>query len=151
LARITKQGWPLPLLKLVRSFLTNQKIRVRLEKTTTGYYNIKCGIPQESLLSLVLYMLYLAELIAQDPMLRFGYTDDICLYRATKCLNINISLLIANIRSILAYGTKYKIFFAPEKLEMIYLTKKAGDYILLYTINEDLIIYPITTIPKESE
>src|SRR5436190_12556138 len=88
---MTNQGWPLPLLKLVRSFLTERRVRVRLEKSTTPYYNIKCGTPQGSPLSPVLYMLYLAELLAQDPALHFGYMDEVCLYQVTKSLDNNVT------------------------------------------------------------
>jgi hypothetical protein len=63
LAYITKQGWPLLLLSLVRSFLTNRKVRVKLEKLTTLEYRVTYSTPQGSLLSLVLYMLYLVELL----------------------------------------------------------------------------------------
>jgi hypothetical protein len=45
LAYITKQGWPLLLLLLVCSFLTNRKVRVRLEKSTTLEYRVACSIP----------------------------------------------------------------------------------------------------------
>ena len=73
-------------------------------------------------------MLYLAELLAQNPSLRFGYADDICLYRASKSLDINVRLLAEDVREILAYGDANKIFFAPEKLEMIHLTTKTDLY-----------------------
>jgi hypothetical protein len=55
---MTAQGWPLPLLQLISSFLTNRQVQVRLEDSTTPYYEVACGTPQGSPLSLVLYMLY---------------------------------------------------------------------------------------------
>jgi hypothetical protein len=42
-------------------------------------------------------MLYFIELLAQDPTLRFGYADDIYLYRATHFFNKNIELLANDI------------------------------------------------------
>lgn len=151
LARMTRQGWPLPLLRLVRSFLTDRKVRVRLEKTTTPHYGVECGTPQGSPLSPVLYMLYLAELLTQDPTLRFGYADDINLYRATHSLDNNVRLLANDVRSILAWGTANKIAFAPEKLEMIHLTKKSGNHAPSCIVNDNLTIHPITTAPKTGE
>jgi hypothetical protein len=46
-------------------------------------------------------MLYLAELLAQDPSLRFGYADDICLYYATNSLNHNVRLLASDVQDIM--------------------------------------------------
>src|SRR5580692_5674197 len=104
LARMTAQGWPLPLLRLIHSFLTDQRVRVRLEKSTTPYYGVECGTPQGSPLSPVLYTLYLAELLTQDLTFRFGYADDINLYRATDSLDTNVNLLASDVQSILAWG-----------------------------------------------
>jgi ribonuclease HI len=151
LKRMTTQGWPLPLLQLVNSFLTDRKVRVRLEKSTTPYHDVACGTPQGSPLSPVLYMLYLAELLAQDTSLRFGYADDICLHRATKSLDDNVRLLASDVRGIMAWGADNKIAFAPEKLEMIHLTKKAGGYAPQCTVNDELTITPITTAPKDGD
>ena len=86
LRRMQHQGWPFILLRLVRSFLTDRRVRVRLEGATTDFNLVACGTPQGSPLSLVLYMLYLAELLNADPRLRFGYANDICLYRASFSL-----------------------------------------------------------------
>src|SRR6201996_9280218 len=151
LKRMTEQGWPLPLLQLVNSFLTNRKVRVRLEKSTTPYYEVECGTPQGSPLSPVLYMLYLAELLAQDPSLRFGYADDICLYRATNSLKHNVRLLASDVRNIMAWGANSKIAFAPEKLEMIHLTRKSGELAPPCIVNDGLTITPITTAPKKGD
>jgi hypothetical protein len=63
LKHITEQGWPLSLLQLINSFLSNKQLRVRLEKKTTRNYQAKCGTSQGSPLSSVLYMLYLTELL----------------------------------------------------------------------------------------
>jgi hypothetical protein len=40
----------------------------------------KCGLAQGSPLSLILFLLYLAEVLLQDTEHRFGYTDDLCIY-----------------------------------------------------------------------
>lgn len=151
LQRMTKQGWPLPLLQLVDGFLSDRQVRVRLEKSTTPFHNVGCGTPQGSPLSPVLYMLYLAELLLQDTTLRFGYADDLCLYRVNDSLNQNVAELAVDIQSIIDYGDANKIFFAPEKLEMIHLTRKAGDYAPPIVVNDNLTIHPITTAPKEGD
>ena len=151
LARMTQQGWSRPLLQLIQSFLTDRKVRVRLEKSTTEYYGVECGTPQGSPLSPVLYMLYLAELLSQDATLRFGYADDICLYRASTSLDNNVRLLARDVASIVAWGDENKVFFAPEKLEMIHLTRAKGNYAPLCVVNDQLTIVPITTAPKAGE
>ena len=104
LAWMTGQGWPLPLLQLICSFLTDRKVRVWLEKSTTPYYRVECGTPQGSPLSPMLYMLYVAELLTQDPTLHFGYVDDINLYCTTDSLDTNINLLASDVQGILALG-----------------------------------------------
>ena len=89
-------------------------------------------------------MLYLAELLAQDPLLRFRYADNINLYRATNSLDTNVDLLAKDVQGILDWGAANKVSFAPEKLEMIHITKKPGSYAPTCVVNDDLTIHPIT-------
>ena len=151
LRRMTNQGFPLKLLKLVDAFLSDRKVRVRLEKSITPNHNAACGTPQGSPLSPVLYMLYMAELLSQDPDLRFGYADDIGLYRASTSLDRNVELLARDVQNILEWGAENMIAFAPEKLEMIHLTRKKGDHSPDIIVNEELTIHPITTAPKDGD
>ena len=151
LRRMQEQGWPLSLLYLVRSFLTGRKVRVRLEDSTTAFYTVACGTPQGSPLSPVLYMLYLAELLNEDPKLRFGYADDICLYRASHTLEENTQLLAQDVQGIIQWGNENKIFFAPEKLEMIHFTTRRGAGNPVLKVNRELEIAPIITAPKASQ
>jgi hypothetical protein len=74
---------------------------VRLKGSTTSYYDVRYSTPKGSPLSPILYILYLAELLTADTLLRFGYADDIYLYRVSYSFNTNIKLLAYNVRSIL--------------------------------------------------
>jgi hypothetical protein len=73
---------------------------VRLSQVTTPSYPVTYSTPQGSPLSLVLYTLYLAELLSIDTERRFRYADDICLYQASHSLDKNVQLLAADLRQI---------------------------------------------------
>ncbi|CCE33119.1 uncharacterized protein CPUR_07042 [Claviceps purpurea 20.1] len=122
LERMRRQGWPLEVLKLVRSFLSGRRVRARLGTAITGFKDVRCGTPQGSPLSPVLYMLYLAELFALDSQLRFGYADDVAMYRVGKDLEESSEALKADIRKVLDWGATNKVVFAPDKYELIHIT-----------------------------
>jgi ribonuclease HI len=144
-----EQGWPKPLLQLVRSFLTDRRVRVRLEDSTTGVYKVACGTPQGSPLSPILYMLYLAELLNKDKTLRFGYADDLCLFRVSHSLERNVELLAVDAKEVLDYGLTNKLFFDKKKCEMIHFARART------ATNPDLVIpghytvSPIVTSEKK--
>jgi hypothetical protein len=72
------------------------------------------------------------------------------LYRIIKILEQNIKLLVINIRLILEYNNKNKIFFALEKIKIIYFSQKYKIKLLSIIINKDLMIYLIITSKKEN-
>ena len=145
LKRMTEQGWPLPLLRLIKSFLTERRVQVRLEKETTDPSFVECGTPQGSPLSPILYTLYLAELLNQDRTLRFGYADDILIYRASHDLDDNVAQLANDVRAIFEWGDEHKIAFAPGKIEMIHITTKNGGYAPPIVVDDRITIPCIVT------
>ena len=98
LHRMAQQGWPQRTILFVDSFLTDRRVQVRLGQVTTPSYPVACGTPQGSPLSPILYTLYLAELLSMDTERRFGYADDICLYRASHSMDDNVELLALDLR-----------------------------------------------------
>jgi hypothetical protein len=143
LHRMTQQGWPQRTILFVDSFLTDRRVQVRLGQVTTPSYPVACGTPQGSPLSPVLYTLYLAELLSMDTERRFGYADDICLYRASHSLDSNVELLASDLRQIRAWGEANKVTFAPEKQEMIHLTRQRSSYAPPCVVDEQLTIHSV--------
>jgi hypothetical protein len=83
-------------------------------------------------------------------ILYFGYTDDLYLYYTTKILEQNIKLLVINIKLIIEYNNKNKIFFVLDKVKIIYFSRKHKTELLLIVINKDLMIYLIITSEKKN-
>jgi ribonuclease HI len=151
LRRMQTQGWPATTICLIKSFLTGRQVRVRLDDCTTVFYDVECGTPQGSPLSPVIYMLYLAELLQQDCQFRFGYADDIALYRVSNSLDQNIDLLQRDVDEVISWGEDNKVFFAPEKMDMIHFHTGRSTEVPILQVREDLTIVPITTAPKAGQ
>jgi len=149
LHRMRQQGWATGALQIVDSFLSNRMVRVRLGKATTPEYSVQCGTPQGSPLSPVLYSLYLAELLRRDTTYRFGYADDICLYRAAHSLDESNRLVAEDIRSVQQWGEENHVAFAPDKLEMIHLTRSRASDCPPIRVNDNMEIRPIQQTENE--
>ena len=111
LHRMRDQGRAAPAIRMIDRFLSDRQVRVRLGMTTTSSYPVQCGTPQGSPLSPVLYTLYLAELMQQDTIHRFGYADDIYLYRIASTLDSCNELIARDIRQINSWSCDNKIAF----------------------------------------
>jgi len=144
LHRMKAQGWATEALQLTNSFLTERRVRVRLGKSITPSHTVQCGTPQGSPLSPVLYTLYLAELINAGGKLRFGYADDICLYRAAHTPEESNLLVAKDVRDVIQWGDDNRVAFAPDKLEMIHLSRQRGITAPSCVVNDTLTIHPVT-------
>jgi hypothetical protein len=60
--RLREQGWPNNLVHWIASFATNRKVHIRLDGDTGPSIGINCSLPQGSLVSLILFMLYISPL-----------------------------------------------------------------------------------------
>jgi len=112
------------LIRLVQSFLTGRKVRVRHQGATTDFSDLECGTPQGSPLSSVLYMIYMADLAKQGEGRVIIYADDCLFIRIGADLASNVSGLEIDLARADNWAYENKIAFAPEKSELIHITGK---------------------------
>ena len=65
-----------------RSYLTNRKLRVKINDSFSDTFDLQCGVPQGSCLGLVLFTQYVSTLFDIVDIEIHGYADDHQLYLA---------------------------------------------------------------------
>ena len=61
------------------SYLSNQLFRINLENCYSDSSNITCGVPQESILGPLLFLIYVNDMPQAVKSNLFVYADDSCL------------------------------------------------------------------------
>lgn len=80
--KMTKIGLPLNLIKLIMAIISNRKVFLKINSELIGPRITNVGLPQGSILSPVLYLIYtydLEEMFASDVKI-LQFADDICVY-----------------------------------------------------------------------
>ncbi|KAM5342922.1 hypothetical protein ACJ41O_013888 [Fusarium nematophilum] len=124
LLRLRDQGWPLKIIQFIGSFTDERQAYVRLENSTTDIFRTDCGLPQGSPISPILFLLYIADVFLQDTKHRFGYADDISVYRIGRTLEENATKLSKDLERILKWGEENKVSFDPDKCELMHFTRR---------------------------
>jgi hypothetical protein len=84
LYRLSKLHFSANLIKLIGSFLTNRKFRVTVEGESSTPREIQAGLPQGSVLALILYNLYISD-APQTPGVQLTlFADDTSIYATER-------------------------------------------------------------------
>lgn len=126
--RLREQGWPPHLCDWVGSFLTKRKVSIRLDGESGPLAEIRCGLPQGSPVSPILFMLYISPLFRLKGLERaFGYADDIAILETSPSLEENARKIGASINQALSWGSSEGVTFEPEKSDLLHFSRKFKD------------------------
>lgn len=126
--RLREQGWPFQLCNWVLSFVTDRKVCIRLDGQLGPQQSIKCGLPQGSPVSPILFMLYISPLFKIDGMRKsFGYADDVAILETSPSLEENSARIGTTINRALDWGKSEGVTFDPSKSELIHFSRKRKD------------------------
>ena len=126
--RLREQGWPDCLVRWISAFATNRSVRIQLDRSIGPMLDIKCGLPQGSPVSPILFMLYIAPLFhLGKPRNRFGYADDVALLAVSPSLQDNATALTHDLQEILDWSTAEGITFDPDKSELLHFSRHRQD------------------------
>lgn len=121
--RLREQGWPEQLLTWTASFFDHRKANIRLDGQLSQTLDLKCGLPQGSPVSPILFLLYVEPLIKLTKK-RFGYADDVALLETGKSLEDVRGRLQKSLDMSLQWGLDNGITFEPSKTELQYFHRK---------------------------
>src|SRR6266536_2813269 len=108
----------------IDSFLIDKKIQLAFNNGTSIETDIQIGIPQDSPISLILFLIYIRNLLQDLKNRGIRYIDDIDLIASSESIEKNYKILKEATIRIFEKKTKNLIQFNPEKTELIHFHSK---------------------------
>jgi hypothetical protein len=123
---LRKAGYPMWVVRWVRSFLETRTARLRFDGEATEPFDLLAGVPQGSPLSPILFILYIASLyeaIRVDGVLVVGFADDTNLLSYSSDIAANCRRLESAWKQCEEWARTRGMKFAPEKSELLHFTR----------------------------
>ena len=128
------------LLKLLTDFLSNRKQRVVLNGQVSTWTSINAGVPQGSILSPLLFLIYINDLSDNLSSNVKLFADDTSLFSVIHDINISAGELNEDLKKISEWAFQWKMIFNPDA------TKQAQEVIFSRKIKKTLILLWFSTM-----
>jgi retron-type reverse transcriptase len=139
LHNLRKRRIPETLVRWTASFLSNRQTKIKLVEGESEWLRTDTGIPQGSPISPILFLFFIADLldITHNKELRalaVGFVDDVNILTYGSLTERNYKALSEIHRNYVKWAVTYRVKFAPEKYEVLYLTRARKKFNLRATL-----------------
>lgn len=117
-------GYSTAITKIIQSYLENRRYRVKLNTTFSTWRPITAGVPQGSLLSPLLFNIYIADIPKTQGATISLYADDLLITASDRNINFSKQLTQEATNKICTFYNKWKIKVNPSKTKAITFTKR---------------------------
>lgn len=124
LHKMKKQKIATPLIKIIKSYLADRYIQVKVQEQTSNRFKIEAGVPQGSVLGPALFNLFINDIPKFQNTQLAIYADDTALYAHSYYAQAAQLQNQIHIDLILKYFETWKIKINSEKTENIIFTRK---------------------------
>ena len=129
IAKLDAYGFGYNSLKFIHSYLNNRYQRVRINSTYSSWSEIKCGVPQGSILGPLLFNIYMCDLFLFVAPNIANYADDNTPYATCKDTQLVITQLENDAQLLLQWMANNAFKENPDK-----------SYLLLNSRDNDLLV-----------
>ena len=120
--KIFKVDLPTKMTRWLSDFLAGRVIQVNVNGFLSDKINPVAGVPQDSVLSQLLFLIYVNDL--RKPHHRQNsksqFVDDTALWAASKNVHVTAKLLRNDLRKLAKWCAKWRIKLNPEKTKLSY-------------------------------
>lgn len=113
-----------PLVKLIKSYLEDRYIQVKLENETSTRHRTLAGVPQGSVLGPTLFNLFINDIPKFEKTSIAIYADDTAIYAHSYYAQAALLQNQIHLDRIIKHFEKWKININPEKTENITFSRK---------------------------
>lgn len=124
LIKLLKFKFPPHVIKMISSFLKERKFQVHYKTARSKIVPINNGVPQGSILSPVLYNIYVGDIPTPKYCEIANFADDTIIYTSADNANQIIDHLESDYEQIINYFRKWKIQINHSKTNAIFFTRR---------------------------
>ena len=121
-----------PVLNLLNSYLHDRKQRVVLNGSSTDSFHIESGVPQESVLGPLLFLIYINDLEANIKSKIKFFADDTMIFSVVHDPVLSASELNHDLEITSKWAYQWKMAFNPEPnkqaVEILFFHKNNSPY-----------------------
>lgn len=124
LSKMLEAGIPLGLVQLIGSYLGGRKVRIKLNGTRSSERILTAGVPQGSLLSPILYSIFVSDIPRTEGTQLAMYADDVCIYTRSRSSVIAARRLQEASTRMFDYFAKWRVKVNPDKSTAVLFTRR---------------------------
>lgn len=117
--KLNKMGFPIYLQRMIREFTTDRAFEVHVFDTRSNPRPIPAGLPQGSILSPILYSIFVSDLRHYRNTCSACYADDTAVYASANRTRTICNRLQRSLTRVEKYCAKWKIKINPAKTQAI--------------------------------
>lgn len=122
--KMMKQKFPLKIIGLIKSYLEDRTLKVRIQGESSTEKDVIAGVPQGSPLSPTLFLLYIND-IPKNPKTKLAlFADDTAIMASSRKTTMANTHVNNHLQQITEYFYKWKLKLNPNKSEVINFNRK---------------------------